>query len=495
MGKVLGGRYEILKQLAAGGMATVHLGRLLGVGGFERLVAIKIMHAHIGGEPEFVTMFLDEARLAARIRHPNVVPTLDVEESPDGLFLVMEYIEGASLHQILKASGGLPGAVPLPIVLRMMIDTLAGLHCAHELTDDEGHPLSLVHRDVTPANILLGADGVARLTDFGVARAESRLSSTRGGQVKGKIPYMPPEQIMSEDLDRRCDIYAAGAVFWEALIGRRVFQADNDGAILQGILAGAPATPRQIDPAIPEPIDQVCMRALARKRAERFASAAEFSDAIEDAAHRAGVSIASARAVAAFVQASGAFQKIQPKELAALKQGAASAAGRQPVPSRPTGSGSGAVSFTQEPKSSPTQPSQVTSAGSALSAPQPAPIPSSRRVAPLIAGFVAVGVVVGLAVFALQSRGPRDVSPAGAAAAAVVPPGSTNPDSSVSAAPPPQASAAPLVTASASAAAPATADQRPPAGKPGPASTAPANKKPPPGAPKPGATSYDPDRL
>ena len=171
MGKVLAGRYELLKQVAAGGMATVHLARALGVGGFERLVAVKVMHPHIGAETEFVTMFLDEARLAARIRHPNVVPTLDVQESPDGLFLVMEYIEGPSLHQLMKAAGKTPGSLPLGIVLRVMLDTLAGLHAAHELADDEGAILSLVHRDVTPVNILIGTDGVARITCAPVGRS------------------------------------------------------------------------------------------------------------------------------------------------------------------------------------------------------------------------------------------------------------------------------------------------------------------------------------
>jgi len=496
MGKVLAGRYEVLKQLAAGGMATVHLGRALGVGGFERLVAIKVMHPHIAAEPEFVTMFLDEARLAARVRHPNVVPTLDVQEAPEGLFLVMEYIEGASLHQILKAGGSRPGAVPLGVALRVMSDMLAGLHCAHELTDDEGHALSLVHRDVSPVNVLLGVDGVARLTDFGVARAESRLSSTRGGQLKGKIPYMPPEQIMGDEIDRRCDIYAAGAVFWETLIGRRLFQADNDGAILQGILAGPQQTPRQIDPSIPEGIDRVCMRALARKRADRYATAAEFSDAIEQAAQQAGVTIASARAVASFVEASGAYKKMHPKEIAALKQGVAG------VPPAPNSNPRSAPSLpavpapADQPKSTPTAPSQVTSAGSALSAPSPAPPP--RKLGWVI-GAVAVaavaGVVAGVGIF-LRST---PASPGGAAAPPAVSepaPGSTGPvvapstleDTGVETAA--SAPAAPSASADASAAVTATAKA---VGGPPPTS-----KKPPPsnpGKPKPGATAWDPDRL
>ena len=495
MGKVLAGRYEVLKQLAAGGMATVHLARALGVGGFERLVAIKVMHPHIAAEPEFVTMFLDEARLAARVRHPNVVPTLDVQEAPEGLFLVMEYIEGASLHQILKAGGSKPGAVPLGVVLRVMSDMLAGLHCAHELTDDEGHPLALVHRDVSPVNVLLGTDGVARLTDFGVARAESRLSSTRGGQLKGKIPYMPPEQIMGDEIDRRCDIYAAGAVFWEALIGRRLFQADNDGAILQGILAGPSHTPRQLDPSIPEGIDRVCMRALSRKRADRFASAAEFSDAIERAAQEAGITIASARTVAAFVEASGAYKKISPKELAALKQGVA---GIAPAPNsnpRSAPSLAPASAPNDQPKSTPTAPSQVTSAGSALSAPSPPP--SGRRSGWMLAAVAVAaiaGVVAGVGIF-LRSGG----APAGAAA----PSEGSSPSVEQPATAARPAAPEPVPSSSAAAPSPSASDMAeataaPSASTKPPSPPATGGKKPPPpspGKPKPGATSWDPDRL
>lgn len=507
MGKVLGGRYETLKQLAAGGMATVHLGRALGVGGFERLVAIKLMHQHIAAEPEFVSMFLDEARLAARIRHPNVVPTLDVQESPDGLFLVMEYIEGASLHQILKAAGGLPGSMPLPIVLRVMIDTLAGLHCAHELTDDEGHPLALVHRDVSPVNILLGVDGVARLTDFGVARAESRLSSTRGGQLKGKIPYMPPEQIMSEEIDRRCDVYAAGAVFWEALIGRRLFQADNDGAILQGILAGPPATPRQVDPSIPESIDRICMRALARKRAERFSTAAEFSEAIEHAAQQAGVAIASARVVASFVEGSGAYKKVSPKELAALKQGVAGAPAAPPsgpsrpsMPSTPLSSKAAAPApvLLEQPTSSPTAPSQVTSAGAALSAPTSEQGRAPRRLGTVLGAAALVVAIGGVAVFATRpwggggepsSKGPaanvQTAAPAAAPTAAAPAEPVMTASSSASAVPVASSSSAPAASS-----APVKSTPTRPGGSPPPAA-----KDKPPAGPKPGATAYDPDRL
>ncbi len=493
MGKVLVGRYEMLKQVATGGMATVHLGRALGVGGFERLVAIKLMHPHISAEPEFVTMFLDEARLAARIRHPNVVPTLDVQESPDGLFLVMEYIEGPSLHQLIRSTGGKPGAVPLPVALRLMIDTLSGLHDAHELCDDEGAPLSLVHRDVSPANILIGTDGVARITDFGVARAEARLSSTRGGQLKGKIPYMPPEQLMSEQIDRRCDVYAAGAVMWELLVGKRLFSAESDGALLQKILAGPEASPRQIDRTTPESVDRVCMRALSKDQTSRFASAAEFAEALEHAAQEAGVTIATARVVASFVEQSGAFKKMLPKELAALKKGGIDVpAGPPSTPSgssAPTSSPSGAGAPHEPPKSTPTAPSQITVHGSAMSARIE---PTRQHRTGLWIGLAAAVAVALGALVALRGGGDAASSSAASTVSADATPTSKPADATVAtAAPSPSATAAPSAALSQSAT-PSTAEPKRPAGRPSP----PATIKPPPGGkPKPAATSYDPDRL
>src|ERR1700722_4820206 len=166
------GRYEIIRPIASGGMATVHLARTIGLGGFERLAAIKTMHPHIAEEADSVSMFLDEARVAAGIHHPNVVATIDVDKGPDGLFLVMEYVDGASLSQILRTLSRRRARMPIPVVLRIMLDVLAGLQAAHDLPPGDGEPLNLVHRDVSPPNILVGIDGVSRISDFGVARAE-----------------------------------------------------------------------------------------------------------------------------------------------------------------------------------------------------------------------------------------------------------------------------------------------------------------------------------
>jgi len=226
-------RYELVAEIASGGMATVFLSRLSGVGGFQRFVAIKRLHPHLAGEKEFVEMFLDEARLAAGIHHPNVVPILEVGASPRGYYLVMEYIEGDTLARLLARATTSGNRLPIAIGLRVILDMLAGLHAAHELHDEKGEPVELVHRDVSPQNVLVGVDGISRITDFGVARASSRLTATRVGQLKGKIAYMAPEQAMGvPDVDRRADVFSAGIVLWEVLAARRLFKADNEAATL-----------------------------------------------------------------------------------------------------------------------------------------------------------------------------------------------------------------------------------------------------------------------
>ena len=296
------GRYETIRVIGTGGMAIVYLGRSIAEGGFERLVALKVMHTHIANDPDFVAMFLDEARLAARIRHPNVVPTLDVQRAEGNLFLVMDYVEGLSLRAVIRHLRKKKSRIEHGIALRIMVDMLNGLHAAQELVGPDDKPLNLIHRDVTPHNILIGVDGVTRLTDFGVARAESRLSSTRGTSLKGKVAYMSREQLMAEDMDRRSDIYTAGAVLWEALVGRRLFKAPSDGALVAKILEGAQKSPRDVDPNVPSGIDAVCMRALSPKPADRYETALAFVEAIEDAAHEDGIRVASSRKVAAFTK-------------------------------------------------------------------------------------------------------------------------------------------------------------------------------------------------
>jgi serine/threonine protein kinase len=294
-------RYELIGEIATGGMATVFLARLGGVGGFQRFVAIKRLHPHLGSEPEFVEMFLDEARLAALIHHPNVVPILEVGTSDSGYYLVMEYVEGDTLARLVSrsmAGGQLPQRAAL---LRILLDSLHGLHAAHELADERNQLLGLVHRDVSPQNILVGVDGTARITDFGVARATSRLSFTSDGKLKGKLAYMSPEQARGDELDRRSDVFAMGVVIWEVLVGRRLFKAETEAGTLQRILVEPVRKPSDMLSTIPRVYDDVVLRALDRDARTRFQTAADLADALEKVA-RDTDGIASPREVASFVQ-------------------------------------------------------------------------------------------------------------------------------------------------------------------------------------------------
>ena len=275
-------RYELVAELAAGGMATVFLARIGGAGGFQRFVAIKRLHPHLAHETEFVEMFLDEARLAASIHHPNVVPILEVGETPAGYYLVMEYIEGDTLWNLRATSDTRPGTRLSPAVaLRIVHDALLGLHAAHELRDEEGHPLEVVHRDVSPQNILVGVDGLARITDFGVAKATARLSSTRSGEIKGKMAYMSPEQVAAGDLDRRSDLFAMGIVLWEALAGRSLFLGPNEVVTMHRVLHDTVPSLLDVVPGTVSPgLAAVVARSLERDPARRFASCQEMADAI-----------------------------------------------------------------------------------------------------------------------------------------------------------------------------------------------------------------------
>ena len=294
------GRYEVVADIASGGMAMVYLARALGAAGFQRLVAIKLMHAQYANDEEFVGMFMDEARLAARIRHPNVVATLDLENDDEGLYLVMEYIEGETLLALLRSTVKAGRRIPPSITLRIVLDMLNGLHAAHELTGDMGEPLRLVHRDISPHNVLVGIDGISRITDFGIARAEERMTATKDGQVKGKLAYMAPEQTTSGTVDRRVDLFATGGVLWEARAGRRLFAGQNDGEVLRNLLVNPISKVREFVPDLPEALEQMCMRALERDPDARFATAAQMADALEQAGGSVG--IASNRAVSQFVR-------------------------------------------------------------------------------------------------------------------------------------------------------------------------------------------------
>jgi serine/threonine-protein kinase len=264
-------------------MATVHLGRLFGAVGFARTVAIKRLHEQFARDPEFVTMFLDEARLAARVSHPNVVSTLDVVALDGELFIVMDYVHGDSVARLARATKARGQMMDPKIASSVVASALHGLHAAHEARSEAGARLNIVHRDVSPQNILVGADGVPRMLDFGVAKATNRLQSTHDGRLKGKFRYMPPEQLRNENVDRRTDIYAAGVVLWEILTGERYIKGDEPAAMVFEILSRESRSPRAIRPDLPAALEEVVMRALTVDQNGRWATAEQMAQALEDA--------------------------------------------------------------------------------------------------------------------------------------------------------------------------------------------------------------------
>lgn len=293
------GRYELLEPIGEGGMATVHLGRARGAHGFERLVAVKICHPFLRRDEAFVGRFLEEARLAARIRHPNVVPTIDVGEEGDDLYLVMEWIEGDRLSKLIARGMSEGARIPPAIVVRIVADTLAGLSAAHTLADEAGAPLSIVHRDVSPHNVLVGVDGAARIADFGLAKALAKSAVSRDGELRGKLAYMAPEQLLAMDITAQVDVFAAGVVLWEALTGERLFAGETDAETINLVLRREVPPPSSIVPGLPPALDAVVERALARDPAQRWADAHEMQLALE-----AALPPAHARAVGEFVRAS-----------------------------------------------------------------------------------------------------------------------------------------------------------------------------------------------
>jgi hypothetical protein len=277
------GRYALHDAIASGGMATVHLGRMATTAGVTRTVAIKRMHPHLLAEADFASMFLDEARLAMRIQHPNVVGTFDVISTDAELLLVMDFVLGESLDRLLRRARGAERSPPVRVVCSVVAGVLAGLHAAHEARDEDGRPLDIVHRDVSPQNVLVGIDGVARVVDFGVAKAAGRLHTTEQGQIKGKLAYMAPEQLTMTKVDRRADVFAAAVVLWEGLAGQRLFGADNPGATVANVLDKEIVAPSTRNAEVPAAVDAVVLRGLSRHPDLRFASAREMAVALEQA--------------------------------------------------------------------------------------------------------------------------------------------------------------------------------------------------------------------
>lgn len=279
------GRYALVRRLAHGGMATVYLGRVHGAAGFEKVVALKLIHPHLANEPDFLEMFFDEARIAARIRHPHVVEILDLGEEQGMHYMAMEWVEGETLAALVRALR--PGKLPVAVVLQVIADALEGLAAAHKLTDTHGKAMGLVHRDVSPQNLLISMDGFVKVTDFGIMKAAGRHGSTRTGELRGKVAYMSPEQARGKDLDARSDLFAVGVIAWELLHGRRLFAQSTDAATLERVMAcEVPPVDdealRGSDEAVAQGVRQWVARALSPEPQDRFESAREMLDAVRE---------------------------------------------------------------------------------------------------------------------------------------------------------------------------------------------------------------------
>jgi serine/threonine-protein kinase len=269
------GRYEVVGRLAVGGMAEILLGRLRGPSGFERAVVIKRILPHLAEQPAFVDMFLDEARLAARIQHRNVVQVHELGQDEQNLFLTMEYLEGENTAGIVRRSLITEQDLGPALCAYIVAEACAGLHAAHELLGPDGNPLGLVHRDVSPQNIFVTYTGGVRVLDFGIAKAADRTAHTEVGQLKGKFEYMAPEQCRGKAIDRRCDIFALGIVLYELLTRRRLFKRDSKLAVLEAVCREMPAPPSHVVPGCPESLDRVVLKALSKHADGRHATAAD----------------------------------------------------------------------------------------------------------------------------------------------------------------------------------------------------------------------------
>jgi serine/threonine-protein kinase len=282
------GAYELLIDLASGGMATVYLARATDR---DLLVAIKRPHKHLAQDKMFLTMLLDEARLASAIDHPNVVRVRELAFESGEPFIVLDYIEGCALSDLRKELAAADRALATKVAVRIVLDALAGLHAAHELKDKEtGKPLGIIHRDISPHNVLVGVDGMARLTDFGIAKAEDRLQVTRTHEVKGKLAYLAPERVdKRRTCTRQSDLFSIGIVLWECLAGRRLFRGEEAVDTLEEVMHAPIPRLRQLGAHVPPTLDDVIARVLSRDLNVRFKTAAEFAMAIERASGRANI--------------------------------------------------------------------------------------------------------------------------------------------------------------------------------------------------------------
>ncbi|MHB8873334.1 MAG: serine/threonine protein kinase [Myxococcaceae bacterium] len=313
------GRYQLLKKIASGGMGQVFLARAAGERGFEKLLVIKRILPHLVEDEEFFTMFFDEARITARLNHPNIAQIFDLGEAGGSHYIAMEYVAGEDVRRMEKVARANDTHFPLGAVLRIIADAAAGLDYAHKARDASGQPLGLVHRDVSPQNILVGFDGGVKLIDFGVAKAAGRAQHTATGILKGKYPYMSPEQADGLAIDHRSDIFALGIVFWEQLTLKRLFKGENDVMTMRLVKDCNVPPPSKVNPELPPELDAVVLKALEKDPARRYVDCMQLRLAIEDYAVAKGIPSSSAHLVG-YVQSLYADRIAQDADPANLDQ-------------------------------------------------------------------------------------------------------------------------------------------------------------------------------
>jgi serine/threonine protein kinase len=317
------GKYELVALLALGGTAEIYLARIGGVAGFEKYVVVKCLHDHLADDSEFVRMFLDEARLTAQLDHSNIVQTIELGEENGRYYIVMEYLAGLSLSLVARrAIERVPGArMPVDLTLCVAAQACAGLHYAHQRTDMAGNPLNVVHRDVSPQNLVVSFEGIVKLVDFGIAKAEMRDTATRSGTIKGKFAYMSPEQCKAEHIDHRTDVFAMGVVVHELLTGKRLFKRPSTYDTYKAIVEARAPTPSEVNHELDPALDEVVMKALARDREDRYPSAEAFGEALARALHRRGQAVSAGMVATFFEQYLGKEMREHAERMRALISG------------------------------------------------------------------------------------------------------------------------------------------------------------------------------